>query len=243
MKDELTDIMRAKIERTLARALTTLEAKVDPEHTALVVVDVQNDFCAEGGMLDREGLDISRIQAMVPRLVDLIARAREAGCLIVYIQTIYNAEANYMSDVWLEQSMKRWNGRFIDYPVCLEGGWGGDFYDGVEPRPGEPVVHKHRYGGFVGTNLDMVLRSNGIRTMIMTGSITNGCVESTARDGFFHDYYIVFLDDCTGTVSDELQQGTLFNIDRWFGEVKNAEDVVACWRDGGFLEGNAKAAE
>ena len=243
MQDELTDVMRANIEKTLARALTTLEAKVDPEHTALDVVHVQNDFCAEGGMLDREGLDISRIQAMVPRLTNLIDNAREAGCLIVYIQTIYNSDTNYMSDVWLEQSMKRWKGRFIDYPVCMEGGWGGAFYEGIAPRPGEPVVHKHRYGGFVGTNLDLVLRSNGIRSLIMTGAITNGCVESTARDGFFHDYYIVFMDDCTGTVSDELHQGTLFNIDRWFGEVKNAEDVVACWRDGGFLEGNAKAAE
>ena len=230
MADQITDVMRANIDKTLARALTTLDAKVDPAHTAVIVVDVQNDFCAEGGMLDREGLDISRIQAMAPRLVKFIDDARAAGSLIVYIQTFYNSDANYLSDVWLEQSLKRWQGRFIDYPVCMEGGWGADFYDGIEPRPGEPIIHKHRYGGFIGTNLDMVLRSNGIRSLVMTGAITNGCVESTARDGFFHDYYIVFLDDCTATVSDELHQGTLFNIDRWFGEVVNAADVVACWQ-------------
>ncbi|MBM3560207.1 MAG: cysteine hydrolase [Alphaproteobacteria bacterium] len=230
MTDQMTDPMRVNVRKTLARALTTLDAKVDPAHAAVVVVDVQNDFCAEGGMLHREGFEIDRVQKMVPRLHDFVLAAREAGVLVVWIQTIYNAQANFMSDVWLEQSLRRWKGRFIDYPVCLKGGWGGDFYGNVRPLPGEPVVHKHRYGGFIGTNLDMVLRSNGIRTMIMTGAITNGCVESTARDGFFHDYYIVFLDDCTGTVNEELHQGTLFNIDRWFGQVCNAPDVVACWQ-------------
>lgn len=239
--DKITPAMRANIDKTLARALTTLEAKTDPAHTAVVVVDVQNDFCAEGGMLDTEGFDLTRIQTMVPRLVDLIGKAREAGCLIVYIQTIYNAEMNLMSDVWLEQSLRQWKGRFIEYPVCLQDGWGGDFYDGIEPRPGEPIVHKHRYGGFIGTNLDLVLRSNGIRSLIMTGAITNGCVESTARDGFFHDYYIVFADDCTGTVTQEMHNATLVNIDRWFGQVVQAEEVISCWRDAGRL--GAEAAE
>ena len=120
--DKITPVMRANIDKTLARALTTLEAKTRPEHTALVVVDVQNDFCAEGGMLDTEGFDLTRIQTMVPRLVNLIEKAREAGCLVVYIQTIYNAEMNLMSDVWLEQSLRQWKGRFIEYPVCMEGG-------------------------------------------------------------------------------------------------------------------------
>ena len=233
--DEITPVMRANINKTLARALTTLEAKTEPEHTALVVVDVQNDFCAEGGMLDTEGFDLTRIQTMVPRLVNLISKAREAGCLLVYLQTIYNAEMNLMSDVWLEQSLRQWKGRFIEYPVCMQGGWGGDFYDGIKPLPGEPIIHKHRYGGFIGTNLDMVLRSNGIRSLIMTGAITNGCVESTARDGFFHDYYIVFADDCTGTVNEDMHNATLVNIDRWFGQVVKAEEVITCWHDSGKL--------
>ena len=138
--DKITPLMRKNIDKTLARALTTLEAKTDPNHTALVVVDVQNDFCAEGGMLDTEGLDISRIKKMVPRLVNLIDQARASGCLIVYIQTIYNAEMNLMSDVWLEQSLRQWKGRFIEYPVCLEGGWGGEFYAGILPLPGEPIL-------------------------------------------------------------------------------------------------------
>ena len=228
--DKITPLMRKNIDKTLARALTTLEAKTDPTHTALVVVDVQNDFCAEGGMLDTEGLDISRIKNMVPRLVNLIDQARASGCLIVYIQTIYNAEMNLMSDVWLEQSLRQWKGRFIEYPVCLEGGWGGEFYAGILPLPGEPIIHKHRYGGFIGTNLDMVLRSNGIRSLIMTGAITNGCVESTARDGFFHDYYIVFTDDCTATVTEEMHQATLVNIDRWFGQVVKSEEIIDCWK-------------
>ena len=77
--DRITPVMRANIDKTLARALTTLEAKTEPNHTAVIVVDVQNDFCAEGGMLDTEGFDLTRIQTMVPRLVGLIDKAREAA--------------------------------------------------------------------------------------------------------------------------------------------------------------------
>jgi ureidoacrylate peracid hydrolase len=113
---------------------------------------------------------------------------------------------------------------------CEEGAPGADFFR-VAPKPGEPVVRKHRYSGFVDTELDLVLRSSGVRSLIMTGIATSGCVEATARDGFMRDYYIVFVDDACGSYSSELHEGTLTNIRDAYGIVVGVDDVIAAWDD------------
>lgn len=221
-----------RVEAAMARMLSTLEQKVDPAHAAIIVVDMQNDFCAEGGMVHREGRDIKAVQAIVPRLIHLIDRAREVGASIVYIQNVYSSQNNwYLSDVWLEQAKRARKGApYVEYPVCERGSWNGDFYDGFKPLPGEVIVNKHRYSAFADTDLDLVLRSKGIRTLIMTGTATNVCVETTARDGFMKDYYVVFLRDCTATSRGEvMHNNTLNNIASFFGEVADSADVIKCW--------------
>jgi ureidoacrylate peracid hydrolase len=95
--------------------------------------------------------------------------------------------------------------------------------------PDEVVVTKHRYGAFESTDLDLVLRSRGIRTVIMTGVATNVCVETTARQAFLKDYYVVFTSDCSATFSQAAHDATLHNIDQFFGEVATGEQVAACW--------------
>ena len=222
--------MAANIAVVLGRALTTLKRKVDPEHAALVVVDVQNDFCADGGYFNREGYDMKPVQAMVSRLIDLIDRAREVGLTIIYIQNIYNSGNNcYLSDVWLEQAKRTRKRAYTKYPVCERDSWGADFYQGIKPSPAEIIVNKHRFSAFVDTDLDLILRSKGIRTLIMSGVATNICVETTARDGFMKDYYIVFLKDCTSTFSEEMHNNTLKTIDHFFGEVVDSGDILRCW--------------
>ena len=226
MAGEMTKEMAANVEATFQRALTTLEEKVKPSHTALIVVDVQNDFCAEGGMMHREGMDLGMAQKMVPRLVKLIEKARKLGVTIIYIQNIYNSESNaYLSDVWLEQARRRRKDSYVSYPVCARDSWNGAFYEGIKPLPGEIIVNKHRFSAFQDTDLDLILRSKGIRTLIMTGIATNVCVETTSRVGFMKDYYIVFLGDCTATYTDEMHNGTLKNIDLFFGQVVNSTDL------------------
>ena len=217
----------------MGRMLTSLEAKVRPSHAALIVVDMQNDFLAEGGMMDKLGLDISPMQSMVPKLVNFIEKAREVALPIIYIQAIYASENNwYLSDVYLEQSLRRGKTRNVEleYPVCEKGSWNADFYNGIKPLPGEIVVQKHRYSAFVNTDLDTILRSKGIRTLIMSGVVTNVCVESTTREGFMRDYYIVFLKDCTAAYSAELHRNTLTNVGLHFGEVVDSIDVIKCWK-------------
>ena len=229
MSKEMSQEMTANVQATLERAFRTLEEKVIPSHAALIVVDVQNDFAAQGSYLVKE---FSTVGDMVPRLLKLIEKAREANVPIIYIQSHYNTEDNrYLSEVWLEQvSRKREKGGYVKYPVCAPNSWGADFYGGIRPLPGEIIVHKHRYSAFMDTDLDLILRSKGIKTLIMTGIATNVCVETTARDGFMKDYYIVFLGDCTATFSEEMHNNTLKNIDLFFGQVVNSVDVVSCWK-------------
>jgi ureidoacrylate peracid hydrolase len=99
-------------------------------------------------------------------------------------------------------------------PICEPDTPGSEFY-GVEPCAGDHIVTKHRYSGFVGTDLDMVLRSKGIETLLFTGVATNVCVETTARDAFNLNYHVVFVEDCCGAFSPEEHASTLTNISKY----------------------------
>jgi len=201
---------------------------VDPRIAALIVVDMQNDFCDSNGALASHGGDPSMIQEMAPRLIRLLHAAREAQIPVVHVRTHHSG--------WTDSAS--WLGRHTSkYPMCFPGSWGADYYPGFEPRidadwqPGahEYVVTKHRYSGFVGTDLDMVLRSQGIRSVIMTGEATNVCVETTARDAFMRDYHVAFVSDCTASGSRAAHDATLITMGRHFGTVLTSDDVVGAW--------------
>src|SRR6266566_3555084 len=209
--------------------LRTLADKVRPQHCAILIVDVQNDFCAEGGAMQREGRDLKLVQDMVPRLAQFVTAARAAKVPLVWIRNVYNTRPNwYLSDIWLEQAERRRRGAYLTIPVCEPNAWNGDFYE-IKPLPEEVIVTKHRYGAFESTDLDLVLRSQGIRTVVMTGVATNVCVETTARQAFLRDYYVVFTSDCTATYDQAAHDATLRNIDAFFGQVVSAEEIQACW--------------
>ncbi len=227
MSDNIDKGMKA----ILARMLTTLERKVDPAHTALLVMDVQNDFCAEGGAFDKDGRDVNLLQAMVPNLINFIKRARQAGLPIIFSRSIHSSESShYLSDSYVEQGTRRSKQRYIEYPVCKKDSWGAEFFKGIDSLPGDVVITKHRFSAFMDTDLELVLRSKGIRTVIVTGMATNVCVETTAREGFCRDYYMVVLRDCTSTYSEELHNNALDTIDQVFGEVADSGDVIKCWQ-------------
>jgi ureidoacrylate peracid hydrolase len=210
--------------------LTTLADKVHADHCALLIVDVQNDFCAEGGAMHREGRDLSMVKAMVPRLTRLIEAARAAKVRCIWIRNVYNTGPNwYLSEVWLEHAQRRRNGAYLSIPVCEPNAWNSAFYE-IGPLPAEVIVTKHRYGAFESSDLDLVLRSQGIRTVIMTGVATNVCVETTARQAFLRDYYVVFTSDCTATYDQAMHEASLRNIDAFFGQVVSGEEIAGCWQ-------------
>ena len=179
--------------------------------------------------MHREGRDLTLVERMIPRLERLIEAARTAAVKLVWIRCAYNTGPNhYLSEVWLEQAERRRNGAYVRFPVCEPGAWNGDFFL-VRPLPDEVIVTKHRYGAFEGTDLDLVLRSSDVRSVIITGVATNVCCETAARQAFMKDYYVVFVSDCTATYTQAQHDATLLNIDQFFGEVVAAEEITACW--------------
>jgi len=212
------------------KPLVGMDEKASPRHTALVVIDMQNDFIAKDGLIAREGRDVSQAEAMAQELPKLLKTAREAGVFVVFVRNVYTTDNNfYLSDVWLEQAARKRNGGYTRIPVCGENSWSGDFYGDVRPLPGEPIVTKHRYSAFYNTDLDTILRANGIRTVVLTGVVTNVCVETSAREAFVRDYYVAVVKDGTAAYSQADHDMTLSNIDRFFGEVTSIAELQTLW--------------
>jgi nicotinamidase-related amidase len=169
---------------------TELAELVHPAHTALIIVDMQCDFIEPEGAFGRMGIDLTMYAASRPRLAALLAAARASGTMIVHLQNTALPRRMSDSPSYIRFNMRmhmaaRRDGPPLQYTVS--GTPGHDFATEFAPLPGELVVRKYRSSGFWGTNLDLVLRSNGIRSLVVGGCTTEGCVESTARDAKFND--------------------------------------------------------
>jgi nicotinamidase-related amidase len=202
------------------------EARLDPAHTALVLIDIQNDFCDPQGGFGKLGNDVSMMPRMAERTRLLLEAARRRGILTLFVRATYDAEV--LGAPLAETYHRR---GFIE-GQCAEGSWEADWYAGLAPDPGRPTeiaVTKHRFSAFWGTEIDLILRSNNIRTVVFTGVVTSGCVESTLRDAFFRDYQVVAVRDAVAEASVERHEASLRKIDQAFGIVRDATDVVALW--------------
>lgn len=204
--------------------------KVAPAHTTVLVIDMQNDFCAKGGMADREGFDVTPVSEMATRLPGFLNKARAAGVLVIFVRNLYSTERNFfLSDVWLEQAARARKGSYTLYPVCGPAHWGGEFYDVLKPEDGDPLVTKHRFNAFHNTDLECILRANAIRTLVVAGCMTNVCVETTVRDAFMRDYYVVVPSDATATYVHADHEASLRNIERFFGQITTIEELGRVW--------------
>jgi len=201
---------------------------VDPAETALIIVDPQHDFCSENGaMAQRFGFDMADIRAAVPRLNDLIGRCRAAGIRVVWIREIF-------ADSKMLPSHKELWGSGDDIWLIREDGHGIDWYAGmITPLPAESVITKYCYDGFADTDLDLLLRSNGVNTLLMTGFTSNVCVETTARSGYVKGYGIVFVADCAGAPTPAEHESAIHNISTYFGKTTTSEHLSLSGRIAG----------
>jgi nicotinamidase-related amidase len=173
---------------------------IQPKHTAWVMVDVINDFYASEGYFAKGGADVSMLEESLPRMTQLLKVGRESGVTVIHIQNVILPNAVSESGPIL-----RFRDRTLDAApeYCLPGTWGGDFAAGMEPQENEVVVTKHRPDGFVGSDLDQILKSNKIESVVIGGWVTEGCVQATAIGALFHDFYPVVVSDCVATYSKE----------------------------------------
>lgn len=176
-----------------------------PKQTAVIMVDMLNDFCtAEGVMV------VPKAVQLYNSLNTLTSRAREAGSPVV----------------WACDSHQDGDREFdIRPPHCLAGTWGAQIVDELDQALDDRYVLKRRFSAFFATDLDLLLREQGIATVIVVGVMTNICVRATVHDAFFHGYQVIVPSDCVATVSSREQESTLDDIRTCFGSVSTLDEL------------------
>ena len=197
-----------------------LKQLLDPKYSAVLVIDIQNDACHPEGAYARRGRDISLRQGAAHKAAEFIKAARRFNVPVIFTKAIHNQWVE--SPTWLKRH------RRTQEPGYLEGTWGAEFY-AVKPLNGEAIVVKHRYSAFFRTDLETILRSRGISTLLLTGGGTGACVESTARDGFMLDYDIIVVSDCCGTTTLKDHVLALERMTRLCGTVLESNEILEQW--------------
>jgi ureidoacrylate peracid hydrolase len=177
---------------------------LDLDSTAVVVVDMQNDFGAPGGMFERAGIDIRPIQSIIEPIAGVLAAARATGMPVIYLKMAFEpdlADVDPESPTWLKH-LPLHAGEVTTAPdgtksrVLVRDTWNTEIVEPLAPAPDDLVVYKNRYSGFYGTELEDVLRARGVRALIVVGATTSVCVDSTIRDAVFRDLHCLVLEDC-----------------------------------------------
>ena len=204
-----------------------------PEHTALIVIDMQNAYTSQGGYLDLAGFDVSATKPVVENIKKAVDAAHDAGIQVIYFKNGWDdqyVEAGGINSPNFHKSnalkTMRKNPE-LQGKLLAKGGWDFELIDELNPLSQDIVIEKPRYSGFFNTALDSMLRSRGIRNLVFVGIATNVCVESTLRDGFFLDYFGVALADaCYQAGPATAQEASLFNIKTFFGWVSDTQQFV-----------------
>ena len=214
---------------------------IEPARTAVVVVDMQNDFGSDGGMMARAGIDISGNKAVIPATVRVLAAARKADILVIYLKMAFRADLadagvpdapNWLKHLPLRAGQETMTPQGTASRILVRDTWNTDIVAELQPEPADVVLYKHRYSGFFETDLDKVLRSRSIKSLIFTGWTTSVCVESTVRDAMFRDYTCLVLEDCTAEpIGNGLprsnHEASLLAIQILFGWVSNSATLVS----------------
>lgn len=207
---------------------------LDPRHTAVLVVDMQNAFATKGGYLDLFGVDISGAPEVIARTREVLAASRQAGMTIAFLQMGWSRDrrdaGGTASPNWHKANALRLMRQRpeLEGKLMIQGTWDYALVDELKPEPEDLVIHKPRYSGFSSTNLDALLREREVRTLVFTGVASNVCVESTLRDAFFLEYFPLWVADCSlASGPSWLHDATVENVQRFFGWVTTTREYVA----------------
>jgi len=204
---------------------------LSPQHTAVIVIDMQNAYASKGGYVDKAGFDIGPAGAAIGKIATVLDAARGAGIPVIFLQNGWDAgyvEAGTpASPNWHKSNaLKTMRARpELAGTLLARGGWDYELVEALTPQPGDIRVHKTRYSAFFNSQLDSILRARNIRTLIFVGIASNVCVESTLRDGFHLEYFGVLLEDATHHLGpDFIQKATAYNVETFFGWVSTVAD-------------------
>jgi ureidoacrylate peracid hydrolase len=199
--------MTESAERPFSEHRQQVEATLDLDRSAVLVVDMLNDFLEDGGKLTS-----AAGRAIYGPIQQLLAAAQGAGVKVI----------------WLCDEHEPGDPEFQKHgPHCLKGSWGAQIVDALRPGSGDIVMPKSTYNGFFRTPLHETLQRLGVDTLIVTGVATNVCVRSTCHDAFFLGYNVLVPEQCISTASAREQASSLYDIDTHYGTVTSLDRVLA----------------
>lgn len=234
------DAPHGRTPRAITIAARPDSMTIDPASTAVIVVDMQNDFGAEGGMFARAGIDTSGIRSAVAPTARVLAAAHASGIKVVYLKMGFRADLSDAglpdSPTWLKHVPLRIGERVTapdgtESRILIRDTWNTDILDELAPKRDDIVLYKHRFSGFHETDLDGLLAGLGIKSLIFTGCTTSVCVESTLRDAMFRDYHCLLLEDCTAEpIGNELPRtnhdASLLVVQVLFGQTARSDELL-----------------
>jgi ureidoacrylate peracid hydrolase len=207
--------------------------KIDVLKTSVIIVDMQNAFVSKGGLFDLIGFDISATGKIIEPCQEIVRTAREKGIKLIYLQMGYSPDLSDSggpdSPLWHKSRglpLLRQRPELKD-KLYIYGTWGADIIDELKPQPGDVVVRKQKHDGFIGTNLDIVLKTYGIKYLVFIGTATNICVESTLRHAFFLEYFPILVSDAVSPLGPaSMQEAAIFNVRTIFGWVTTSKELL-----------------
>lgn len=205
--------------------LCSADERLSGASSALLVIDMQNDFCAPGGYISSLGIDVSPIAPIVPCLAKLIDEARQAGVPVIWVF------AQYEDHLIPRSMLARKQQQGVKSVCCAKGSWGGEPF-GVSPADGERVILKHNYDAFHQTDLDQTLRDLGVETLVFAGVQTNVCVESAVRHAHSLGYYTIIAADCVASHMQAQHEASLKTLGFLFADLLDSDSIARNWRAG-----------
>lgn len=191
--------------------------------TALIVIDMQNDFCSVGGGMDKRNYDISHSRKIIPNIANMIAVCRRSGVTVVFVRGENSPLTT--SHTWENRPSAK-SDQGLGFRLIEPGSWGSQIIDELKPLPSETQIVKRRYSAFVNTELPLLLRNHGISNVIFCGVTTNACVETSLRDAFVMDFHVIVASDCVTSPEPELHQASLKTIAKYFGRVDISKAIL-----------------
>jgi ureidoacrylate peracid hydrolase len=220
--------------RTVALECRPEPIDIDLDRTAVICIDMQNAFAREGGMFDLAGWPTEGARAVIEPDRAIIHAAREAGVKVVFVKMSLNPgltnaggpeSPSYHKEIGMV--LMRKHPELVDRAI-VHGTWGEQIIEELQPLPEEPVIRKQRYSGFVGTDLDLVLKTLNVKYCAFIGGATNVCVGTTLMDAYSHDYWPILVKDAVFTQCPPVTvEATLWNVENIFGWVTTTDALLA----------------